>query len=158
MDMENKTDELEFDLDDILNEFLDLPEDAAAVEPDEELDALLKMPELSFPSAVPEEPDFPEYPQEPEVSREDTLTFEPVSGEQLSQAISDAADSAEEASVSDDDTIALPSTQEAETPQRPAAEPAFEIEEVFIPSPIMFAPKSRLKELKKQLVAGPEKR
>ena len=158
MDMENKTDELEFDLDDILNEFHDLPEDAAAVEPDEELDALLKMPELSFPSAVPEEPDFPEFPQEPEVSREDTLTFEPVSGEQLSQAISDAADSAEEASVSDDDTIALPSTQEAETPQRPAAEPAFEIEEVFIPSPIMFAPKSRLKELKKQLVAGPEKR
>ena len=37
-------------------------------------------------------------------------------------------------------------------------EPAFEVEEEFIPSPILFAPRSRLKELKKQLVSGPEKR
>ena len=31
------------------------------------------------------------------------------------------------------------------------------MEEEFIPSPIVFTPRSRLKELKKKLVAGPEK-
>ena len=155
MDMENNNEELEFDLDDILNEFHDMSDETDAVEPDAELEALLQMPELSF---SPAEPAFPDFSEEPEVSRDNTLTFEPVSDAKLSQAVAEAAVSTEEHGVSEKDTIVLPSPEETDSAQPAAAEPAFEIEEVFIPSPIMFAPKSRLKELKKQLVAGPEKR
>ena len=39
-----------------------------------------------------------------------------------------------------------------------AAEPAFEVEDELVPPRILFAPRSRLKELKKDLVSGPEKR
>ena len=49
MDMENKNEELEFDLDDILNEFHEQSdEETAQVEPDEELTELLQMPELTI--------------------------------------------------------------------------------------------------------------
>ena len=166
MDMENKTEELEFNLDDILNEFLQTPETEAA-EPDEELESLMSLPELTIPPVVakvpgsessPEEPEETAVPEESEenaVSEESTLTFEPVTEDQLAQAAAEALSDLEEDAVSQEDTIALPDVEEASDP---AAEPAFEVEETFIPSPILFTPKSRLKELKKQLVAGPEKR
>ena len=88
MDMENNNEELEFDLDDILNEFHDMSDETDAVEPDAELEALLQMPELSF---SPAEPAFPDFSEEPEVSRDNTLTFEPVSDAKLSQAVAEAA-------------------------------------------------------------------
>ena len=58
--MDNKNESQEFDLDDILNEFHDIPEEETAeVEPDEELDALLHMPELTITPVVVKEPEVP---------------------------------------------------------------------------------------------------
>ena len=166
MDIDNKTEELEFDLDDILNEFREEPDSLpSAPEPDAALAELLQMPEITIDPVTAREPELPVFDMEPEESNavpeempslDATVTFEPVSDD-LASAVAQAVSAAEEPVLSEEDTIVLPDTAEAEAPAAPV-EPAFEVEEVFIPSPIMFTPKSRLKELKKQLVAGPEKR
>ena len=165
MDMENKNEELEFDLDDILNEFHEQSdEETAQVEPDEELTELLQMPELTITPVVVNAPAFDDETVEfhedmPPVSEEPTVTFSPIVDAQLSHTIADAVSAMDAAPVSEEATTVIPTLEEsAEEEQPPAPEPAFEVEEVFIPSPIVFNPKSRLKELKKQLVAGPEKR
>ena len=153
--MDNKHEVQDFDLDDILNEFHENePEVSAEVEADEELKELLDMPQLTITpvvvktsdtmSALLQEEDAPE-----EAPDEPTMVFTPVEeeGEALPEPTAD-------------DTVALPAREEVteEAPPAPAPEPAFEVPEEFIPAPILFQPRSRLKELKKQLVAGPEKR
>ena len=174
--MDNKNEAQEFDLDEILNEFHDLPpEDAAAVEPDEELTALLQMPELTITPVVVKEPEASDselldgdtavLPTLP--SLEETVMFTPVSEEQpplVPEEAGDAPEETPEPAVLTDDTVQLEdlsqirkAAEEPEEPPKPV-EPAFEVEEEFIPAPIIFTPRSRLKELKKQLVAGPEKR
>lgn len=174
--MDNNKETQEFDLDDILNEFHELPqEEVPEVEPDEELDALLNMPELTITPVVVKEPELSSQLSEPEETADalpeadlsgDTVMFTPVSEPQVPEEESDGA-------VSADDTIPMElplevpgeeaAVAEEEAPAEPeaapaVAEPAFEVEEEFIPSPIVFTPRSRLKELKKQLIAGPEKR
>lgn len=170
--MDNNNEIQDFDLDDILKEFLEEPtsaeeeaESAAEpVEPDEELEALLHMPELTItpvvvrePEEIPtEEPETSAEAPEPAVPDAETQRFEPVTDEDLADAL---AALEPEAVVSDADTISLDAAAEAPAaPTPPPAEPAFEVEEEFIPAPILFAPRSQLKKLKKQLVAGPEKR
>ena len=165
--MDNNNEVQDFDLDDILNEFHEIsPDDPAAVEPDEELEQLLHMPELTITPVVVKEPEPIEAllgeevpadaPSEPEavpeavpVPEDPTAVFVPV-----------ADLGAEEKAVTEDDTVTIPAPEEAaaEEAEPKPVEPAFEVEEEFIPSPIVFTPRSRLKELKKQLVAGPEKR
>ena len=181
--MENKNEVQDFDLDDILSEFHDVPkEDLPEVEPDEELEQLLHMPELTITPVVVKEPEsietmaeeaaaaadlLPDAPDaEPEadpVSTDDTIVFTPVeSGEAAAEDALPEAAAAPQAIT--DDTIAIPAIPEAaaeppaEEPPAAPVQPAFEVEEEFIPSPILFTPRSRLKELKKKLVAGPEKR
>ena len=104
----------------------------------------------------------------------DTVMFSAITDEQIAQA---AAAAREAAALAEDATVAIPTVyaptlsddtipledlsqirQEAPEAAPAKAEPAFEVPEEFIPSPILFNPRSRLKELKKQLVAGPEKR
>ena len=142
------------ELDDILSELHDLVQDEVPeVEPDEELLELLDLPEITVTPVVvrdPEtqEPMSQEGSTEPETVLEgDTVTFTPVAEE---DNIPDAADTAASAEAPDAGT--------APTQKIPVPEPAFEVEEEFTPSPILFAPQSRLRELKKELVAGPEKR
>ena len=165
MDMDNKTEELEFDLDDILSEFHEEPEESPAdVEPDEELNQLLNLPELTITPVTVKEPELPLLAEEPEdipapaVSQDATVAFAPIREDDLPQAVAEAVDAMEAPAVSEEATIVLPDVEEAAPAEAAPVEPAFEVEEVFIPSPIMFTPKSRLKELKKELVAGPEKR
>ena len=157
--MDNKNEVQDFDLDDILNEFHEDDTDTPVeVEADEELEELLQMPKLTITPVVVKtsetmaallEDSAEEEAEEAPVSDEPTMVFEPVTGEEAEEALS------EEADVPTDDTTVIP-----EVPaQEPApVEPAFEVEPEFIPSPILFQPKSRLRELKKKLVAGPEKR
>ena len=164
MDNENQIQEPEFDLDDILNEFHDIPaEETAEVEPDAELEALLQMPELTITPVVVKTPDMEELLSEdtgviPEAALEGaTVPFSPITEAP-----------AEEAALSTEETVALPEipaamgdTQPLEDlsqipAQQPKAEPAFDVPEEIKPSPIYF--RSRLKELKRDLVAGPEKR
>ena len=161
----------EFDLEDILKEFSEAPqptsqepEDAEEPEHPKEMPTLRfdKEPEAVEPEAAPSEPELDlaailatetaaDDPQEPVPSDADTLTFEAVEAPQTDIPETDL--SQEPTTVVDIEEILA-----EESPQPAKAEPAFEVEEEFIPSPIVFTPRSRLKELKKQLVAGPERR
>ena len=155
--LENNNDVQEFDLDDILNEFHEFTEEAPAeVEPDEELAELLQMPDLTITPVVVKESDLAAEllaeDADPETAPSlegETVLFDPVT--------EDTESGQQEMEVSGEDTIALDISLEEE-PEPAPVEPAFEVEEEFIPAPIVFTPRSRLKELKKQLVAGPEKR
>lgn len=155
MDLENNQD---FDLEDILKEFGEHPEAEEPAEP------AGQMPELRFDD---ETPDIPE--EVSEARPEETTAFaleeaaEPTAKtEEPSLPDTQEFDPVEEvppeALPTDEPTIVIDLPEESEAPQPAAAEPAFEVEEEFIPAPIVFTPRSRLKELKKQLVAGPERR
>ena len=179
----------EFDLEDILNEFHQEPEqepedpananfanlpkalpELDLTDPEEDLDSLLALTGLDQPlekpetqqpeqAEAPEAEDFslpeeaqplPEEEDAPDAALDgDTVRFAAITDEQLDEALSQIQEE-----VSNDDTIDLGEGK----PTPPAAEPAFEVEEEFIPAPIVFTPRSRLRELKKKLVAGPEKR
>ena len=143
------------ELDDILSEMHDLVQDEVPdVEPDEELLGLLDLPEITVTPVVIRDPETQEPlsqdgSAEPESDPEtvlegDTVSFTPVA----------EADNAPETAVSAE----IPDADTAPTQKIPTPEPAFEVEEEFTPPPILFAPQSRLRELKKELVAGPEKR
>lgn len=179
--MDNQNESLEFDLEDILNEFHTEPEASAeepveapaeavpeAVSPedapaepeelseddfDQKLEQLLQMPELTITPVTVRtsqnaEPEETTEESEEATVEDPTMVFEPVSEE-----------SAETEEVPSDDTVPLPVQEDAPAaPTPPEPVPAFDVEETFTPPPIVFKPKSRLRELKKQLVAGPERR
>ena len=165
--MDNKDELQEFDLDDILNEFHEDPQEETPEMPEltelSELSSMadtqeeaLDLPDLTIPEDAEDTGDddldlsgldLPELDQTDMDSNEtadDTATYEPLSEDSL------------EAADSEDDTLEFDLSEEEPAPA--AAEPAFQTEETFIPAPIVFTPRSRLKELKKKLVAGPEKR
>lgn len=165
--MDNKDELQEFDLDDILNEFHEEPQEEAP-----ELPELTDMPELSSDEDTQEdELDLPDLsaPEDAEDAGEDDLDLSGLDLPELEQTdldsdetVDDTAtyepftEDSEEVTDSDDDTLEFDLSEE-ESHSAPA-EPAFQTEETFIPAPIVFTPRSRLKELKKKLVAGPEKR
>ena len=171
--MENKHENQELNLDDILSELHDIVDtDVPEVEPDEELKELLEMPELTITPVVVKETDLdqllPENTSEPAVTGDATIAFTPVTGEAAPEETPDvAAEKADstlagdtvvmapaETAVPEGDTVAIPNLKEIE----PGTEPASAPEETVVRPPIAFSPRSRLKELKKALVAGPEKR
>lgn len=128
----DKKDELDFDLEDILQEFSEHSENHAEPEPEpaEALGDTIRLDKVR--KAV--------QASQPELT--DTVPFKPVGG-------------------------AVPIVEpEPEVPQSPQPEPFSEdwepeydepMGEYPIPEPIVFRPKSRLKELRSKLVAGPEK-
>ena len=147
MDMDTNQD---FDLEDILKEFSEHPEAEKPAQP------AGQMPELRLDKELLEESEAPEAKEPEESALPDTQEFSPVE-----EPASDAITTDEPASAvppTDEPTIVMDLPEEPEAPQPAVAEPAFEVEEEFIPAPIVFTPRSRLKELKKQLVAGPERR
>ena len=162
--MENKNELQELNLDELLTELQDMVgEDLPEVEPDEELQKLLDLPDITVTPVVIREPEIADLTEEPapeesavETSVDDaTVTFAPICNEAEETQAEETTDT-----VLDSETIQLPLDQvvsESEA-QDTAPVPAFEVEEEFTPSPILFAPHSRLRELKKQLVSGPEKR
>ena len=150
--MDNTNESQEFDLDDILREFHEDPDDDVKdTASEEELDVdVLLVEEVSSPA--PEQPEAPETAEAPEetpdpVSSGDTVRFDP---EALSKEAEEAAPSDDTRAI--DDLIAealsgsgsdAPAPGAPQQPQTP---------------PITFDPHQRLRELKKKLVAGPEKR
>lgn len=168
--MDNKNELQEFDLDDILKEFHDYSKDEpeeAAEETEDQPEIPLQFPELeTAPAAetVEEDTEVEETTEAEEVPagedpaedaalfgsepEGDTLRFTPITEEQ--------AAAAKTASGEDTRPFEVSGGEDAGTAK--PVEPAFEVEEQFIPAPIVFTPRSRLKELKKKLVAGPEKR
>ena len=162
--MEEKDQTQEFDLDDILNEFHDLPdEDPENVEVDEELQKLLDLPELpkvelpQVPEDTAELPTPEETAKAPAAEAEDAVSTDATVRYEIpeKEASPDSGEETEEA-VSDDATVRIdvPEEVKAEVPVTEAAP----TEEFTPPPPIVFTPRSRLRELKKKLVAGPEKR
>lgn len=172
--MDNKNELQEFDLDDILKEFHDYSKDEPEETPEAQPEIPLQFPELDVtqvtataeeteedaeipldaeaPAAAPEgETAEVPAPSDP-VLEGDTLRFTPITEEQAAGA----------KAIPDEDTrhFEMSGAEDAEDSKSEAkpVEPAFEVEEQFIPAPIVFTPRSRLKELKKKLVAGPEKR
>ena len=154
MDMDNNQD---FDLEDILKEFGDHPEEEPVS------DSTGAMPELRFDD--PETEEEPAASAEAEAEPAEPLESEVPAEEPVEQPLSDTLDfgpeqTPEAPEATDEPTIVVDLSEELpkEDPKPAVAEPAFEVEEEFIPAPIVFTPRSRLKELKKQLVAGPERR
>ena len=163
--MENNKDLQE--LDDMLSELHDLVlEEVPDVEPDEELQELLDLPEITVTPVVVKEIPIQEDAVSDEALPESlsetfpeealdgsTVLFTPLTEESIDREEPESEESATE------DTVRIPDPDPEPTQRIPAAaEPAFEVEEEFKPSPILFTTRSKLKELKKELVAGPEKR
>ena len=169
--MENKDEIQELNLDDILTEFHDEPEEGSEiVELGEELASLLEdLPSVESMQAVAEQ--VAQEAQEAEkaldariaagleaaANSEPTQRLETL--DQLHPDLMVGTVVTEEAAVQ---TQRLQFTQEipqaAEEPKaEEKADSDFDVE-FIAPAPIPFVPKSRLRELKKQLVAGPEKR
>ena len=161
--MEEKNQELQ-ELDDMLSELHDLVEDVPEVEPDEELQQLLDLPEITVTPVVVKAPESLTDAEPAETAPETepvsdaaldgaTVAFTPVTEETAFEGNEPGDEAAQE------QTRRIPSVDSAPTQKiPPVAEPAFEVEEELTPPPILFAPRSRLKELKKDLVSGPEKR
>ena len=160
--MDNNNELQEFDLDDILSEFHDLPEeprtegDLQAAQLGEDLEQLLEtidQEEPEIPSV--QEPVLPqealseeEVPQEPALDTDATIRMEVPAEEEVSG----------EDTVSDDLTIRLDDLIEEAAAQVEDSTPEFHEEDFVPPAPIEFNPRARLRELKRKLVAGPEKR
>ena len=101
---------------------------------------------------------------------EDTMTYTPVSGDTMAvelpeQLRTDLPENGEPAQNFSGDTVRFdPITDEqaarAREPYSEGWEPQYEqpIGEYIPPQPILFHPRSRLRELKRKLVAGPERR
>lgn len=163
--MDNKDELQEFDLDDILNEFHEDPQEETP-----ELPELTELPELSSMADNQEaELDLSDLTAPEDAADQDDLDLSGLDLSELDQTDADSANTqddtatyeplsedSQEPADSEDDTLEFDLSEEEPAPA--AAEPAFQAEETFIPAPIVFTPRSRLKELKKKLVAGPEKR
>ena len=173
--MENKN-ELEFSLDDILSEFHDDSKEPAAPSGEEAfqeelkvLDGLLEEMPQAGSATMPKE-DAPltdtarmnqiieEIAREKEeaVLAKDTIRLDPIPE-------APADDAADAADATDEPTMRLDAITDAMIPEKKEA-PAEEAPQEEAPSteaprkPIPFSPRAQLRELKKKLVAGPERR
>jgi len=146
--MDNNIENQGFDLEDILREFGDNSETEETPAAAEEAPV---QPEETQP-----EPESEEAAQEPSGAdlSGDTILFElPVQPQAET----------EDTPALEDATIQIPVIPTEETtPEQPVpvAEVTAELsqEDLTAPAPIVFTPRSRLRELKKKLVSGPEKR
>jgi len=173
---DNEKELQEFDLEDILNEFRDDPQPPAEEQPEDTgMDGFPDMPPLSVDT--PEQPDLP-LTNAPALEG-NTVRFAPITQEQLSAegqaqtppeeepqpfqnvTLGEAAPETPPEPVSDQapepasEQPVEPASEQAPEPPKPEA--AFEVEEEFTPAPELFTSRSRLRELKKKLVSGPEK-
>lgn len=175
--MENNNELQDMNLDDILSELQDIVgDDVPEVEPDEELQKLLDMPEITITPVVVKETDIdqllPETAGEPAITDSATIMFTPLAEEAAEGKSAEAAPEdatvampAPEPTVPEGSTVTFPivtgdttTIPSADSATANPAEPALSLDADTIPAPIVFKPRSRLKELKKQLVSGPERR
>ena len=143
---------LDLDLEDILKEF-GCEEDVA---PAEEVAAPEEMPEEA---AIAEEPVAEEAPVEEKPAMEDTIRLDDIS-----KVVTDKTYKAAENTDVTTDTVrldaeAVEAAAEEKAEEAPAeAEAEQEAEKPAPAAPIVFDPRAKLRELKRKLVAGPERR
>lgn len=138
----------DLNLDAILDEFRDVPDEVVDDDLRIDLDAFESQLEAEAPAPPAIEPapeaQEEESPASPELAH--GAPIEPVTSDTI------RLDDLSEVATASEPSVATPIEEET-----PATEDA-PLEEVFIPAPIPFRPKQRLRELKKKLIAGPEKR
>lgn len=159
--MENKENNLDFNLEDILREFSDNPEEIVA------LDETGNVTETV--AQVMAQTEAIEQAMEEAARAEEAAAEEARLAQEAARAAEEAAAAAAEEAAA---VAAVPAAAEIAEPLKPeyaeaAAEAQVPQEEVFIPNqpeeapkkpPLVLRPRTRLQELKKQIVAGPEKR
>ena len=165
--MDEKKNTQDFDLDEILNEFQNISDvDSANVEPDPELEELMALPAVDIPTVeVPAAtlPDMPaldaDAPVEPAPSLGDTIRMEPITKKAPEDPAGETLSQPEDPAVSQDATIRLELPQEEAAPQaEPVSQEAEAAPEPAQPKILELNPRAKLRELKRKLVAGPEKR
>lgn len=147
--MDEKEELQEFDLDEIMKEFSEPAEPGEEPVPMPELEDEAPAPEETAEEAAPEEaPAEPEEPAAPAPDLSKTVRLDDVS--QAAKTVpADMGDTA----------VFKPITEEQAAAARGDTAVFEPVPEEFIPQePIVFRPKSRLRELKRKLVAGPERR
>ena len=157
--MENKENNLDFNLEDILREFSDNPDEIVALEETGNVTETVAQV-MAQTEAI-------------EQAMEEAARAEEAAAEAARLAAEEAARlAAEEAARASEEAAAAAAAAEIPEPQEPKsaeAEPETQEpeEEVFIPNQaeeapkkphLVLRPRTRLQELKKQIVAGPEKR
>ena len=155
----NEHDELqEFDLDDILNEFHEEPEEAPEEQPAEEPLPGEQPSEAAAPTEASPEEAFPTNQFPDEVFLDEDLPDEPlvmpqfpVTGDTLVHQI--PAKEPRPEAPTEPDTVRMEKLSDV-----PPASKAEEPEPAPKPKVIEIDPRLRLRELKKALIAGPEKR
>ena len=154
----------DLNLDDILKEFGSSQEETDAPEAlcqlDDE-DVLVwdgkPVQRDKIPPAMPQDTvrlnDITRQVRKQTAASEETITFSPVSQETIAFTPVEQAEEPEE-------PVFVPPQEEKTEPYSEEWEPEYEdpMGEYVPPEPIVFRPKSRLRELKKKLIAGPEKR
>ena len=154
--------EQEFDLDDIIKEFSDhsQQEQEQQVEDTPPEESEEQLPAEEAPREASEEQPAPE-------DFGDTVRLDPIPGEKVASTVS--SDTIRIGTIPDirgQVRSAAPIEEEEQPPQEPETapfsdqwEPEYEqpISEYIPQEPLTFRPKSRLREIKKKLVAGPEK-
>ncbi len=156
-----------FDLEDILKEFADEPADESALEEDV----------LIWDGVMPEQPSAAPWSKEDTVRLEEvtkavkeleqsvmekTIAFTPVELPQQGQELEleQTVRFTPVGQAEEEEYIAVAPQGPSVEPYSDSWEPEYEqpIAEYVPAEPIVFRPKSRLRELKRQLIAGPEKR
>ena len=154
--MDEKEQNQSFSLEDILKEFGDEP-----VQPEEEAPAATPEPAPETPESMGDTRPLPRIPDEIQESKVtgDTIVIRRVKGDTIRMdAIRTTADPVEET----EQTQRFEPVREPEGPEPYSEgwEPEYEqpMGEYIPPQPIVFRPRSRLRELKRKLIAGPERR
>lgn len=139
-----------FSLEDIMREFGSEPESQEAQPAEEQLPAEDLPVEEAPPEETPAEPD--EAPEQPADMGGTTIRFEKIPDTVATVRNAQHIDD-------EDEPILPPEPEEKTEPYSEEWEPEYEqpISEYVPPQPIPFPTRSRLRELKKKLVAGPEK-
>ena len=167
----------EFSLEDIMREFGAAPEEPAEDPIPAEPEAPVTEPEQPVaqePPVAPEQIEEPVEPEQPETEpeatpkSESTVTSDTVRLERIPDAtirldqVPDVKGIVRNAQPIDDEDepVLPPQPEETTEPYSEEWEPEYEqpISEYVPPQPIPFPPRSRLQELKKKLVTGPERR
>lgn len=154
----------DLNLDDILKEFGSSQEETDAPEALYQLDdedVLVwdgkPVQRDKIPPAMPQDTvrlnDITRQVRKQTATSEETIAFSPVSQETIAFTPVEQAEEPEE-------PVFIPPQEEKTEPYSEEWEPEYEdpMGEYVPPEPIVFRPKSRLRELKKKLIAGPEKR
>jgi len=167
--MNNSEQNQEFSLDDILNEFHQepeetpetAPEESAAAAPEAVPEAASEAASEAAPEAAPEiAPEEPVSPEQAALLEADAL----VSDEELSDLLRSIGEEDPQTETAASETAESRQTQRIENlsdVQNPRKEPAPKPEPLpEKPAPVVIEidPRARLRELKKKLIAGPEKR